>query len=162
MIGAGFFKRVFSLIYDTLIVIGIMLSLSLLLVIINGGYAESSTFAGLVQLLIIVLSGPLFYTYFWISNNGQTVGMQAWKLQLVSKEKDLSMRVCSFRCFASVISFLILGLGYFLILFHKDNKSLSDLITNTQIIDLKRLDFPSKDSQQQDYIDRDHDGGQWR
>ena len=56
MNGAGFFKRVFSLIYDTLIVIGIMLSLSLFLVIINGGSAESNSFAGLVQLLIIILS----------------------------------------------------------------------------------------------------------
>ena len=94
MIGAGFFKRVFSLVYDTLIVIGIVLSLSLLLVIINGGYAESNSFAGLVQLLIIILSGPFFYTYFWISNNGQTVGMQAWKLQLVRKEKNLSIQIC--------------------------------------------------------------------
>ena len=148
MIGAGFFKRVFSLIYDTLIVIGIMLSLSLFLVIINGGSAESNSFAGLVQLLIIILSGPFFYTYFWISNNGQTVGMQAWKLQLVRKEKNLSIQICFFRCFASVLSFLILGAGYFLILFHKENKSLSDLITKTQIIDLKRLEFPGKESQQ--------------
>ena len=38
----------------------------------------------------------------------------------------------------SVISFLIFGIGYFLILFRKDNKSLSDLLTKTQIIDLKK------------------------
>jgi len=138
MKGAGFFKRVFSLIYDTLAVIGIMLSLSLLLVLINGGSTEENNLASLIQFLIIALSGPTFYTYFWLANNGQTLGMQAWKIQLISEKKDLSIKVCLSRCFISVISLLILGMGYFLILFHKEKKSLSDLLTDTQIIDLKK------------------------
>ena len=138
MKGAGFFKRVFSLIYDTLAVIGIMLSLSLLLVLINGGSTEENNLASLIQFLIIALSGPTFYTYFWLANNGQTLGMQAWKIQLISEKKGLSIKVCLSRCFISVISLLILGMGYFLILFHKENKSLSDLLTDTQIIDLNK------------------------
>jgi len=135
---AGFFKRVFSLIYDSLAVIGIMLSLSLLLVLINGGSTEENKFASLIQFLIITFSGPCFYTYFWLANNGQTLGMQAWKIQLISNNNGLSVKDCLYRCFISVISFLIFGIGYFLILFRKDNKSLSDLLTNTQIIDLKK------------------------
>lgn len=135
---AGFFKRVFSLSYDSLAVIGIILSLSLLLVLVNGGSTEENKFASLIQFLIITLSGPCFYTYFWLSNNGQTLGMQAWRIQLVSNNKELSVKDCLYRCFISVISFLIFGMGYFLILFRNDNKSLADLITNTQIIDLKR------------------------
>ena len=135
---AGFFKRVFSLIYDSLAVIGIMLSLSLLLVLINGGSTEENKFASLIQFLIITFSGPCFYTYFWLSNNGQTLGMQAWKIQLISNNNGLSVKDCLYRCFISIISFLIFGIGYFLILFRKDNKSLADLLTNTQIIDLKK------------------------
>ena len=138
MKGAGFFKRVFSLIYDTLAVVGIMLSLSLLLVVVNGGSTDGNSFTSLIQFLIITLSGPCFYTYFWLSNNGQTLGMQAWKIQLISNKNGLSVKDCLYRCFISVISFLIFGMGYFLILFRKDNKSLADLLTNTQIIDLKR------------------------
>ena len=135
---AGFFKRVFSLIYDSLVITGIILSLSLLLVLLNGGYAEENSISGLIQFLIIILSGPCFYTYFWIENEGQTLGMQAWKIKLISQKKDLSTVVCLLRCFVSVISFLIFGIGYFLILFHKDNRSIADLITDTQIIDLKK------------------------
>jgi len=135
---AGFFKRVFSLIYDTLAVIGLMLSLSLLLVLINGGSTQENDFASLIQFLIIIFSGPCFYTYFWLSNKGQTLGMQAWKIQLVSKNKELSIKDCLYRCFISVVSFLIFGTGYFLILYRKDNKSLADLLTNTQIIDLRK------------------------
>ena len=135
---AGFFKRVFSLIYDSLVVIGIMLSLSLLLVLINGGSTEENKFASLIQFLIITFSGPCFYTYFWLANNGQTLGMQAWKIQLISNNNGLSVKDCLYSCFISIISFLIFGIGYFLILFRKDNKSLADLLTNTQIIDLKK------------------------
>ena len=135
---AGFFKRVFSLIYDSLAVIGIMLSLSLLLVLINGGSTEENKFASIIQFLIITFSGPCFYTYFWLSNNGQTLGMQAWKIQLISNNNGLSVKDCLYRCVISVISFLIFGIGYFLILFRKDNKSLADLLTKTQIIDLKK------------------------
>ena len=138
MKGAGFFKRVFSLIYDSLAITGIIFSLSLLLVLLNGGYAEENTIAGLIQLLIIILSGPCFFTYFWIANEGQTLGMQAWKIKLISQKKDLSIVLCLLRCFMSIISFLIFGAGYFLILFHKDNRSLADLLTDTQIIDLKK------------------------
>ena len=135
---AGFFKRVFSLIYDSLAVIGIMLSLSLLLVLVNGGSTEENKFASLIQFLIITFSGPCFYTYFWLTNNGQTLGMQAWKIQLISTNNGLSVKDCLYRCFISLISFLIFGIGYLLILFRKDNKSLADLLTNTQIIDLKK------------------------
>ena len=138
MKGAGFFKRVFSLIYDSLAITGIILSLSLLLVLLNGGYAEENSIAGLIQLLILILSGPCFYTYFWIANEGQTVGMQAWKIKLISQKKDLSIVLCLLRCFISLISFLIFGIGYFLILFNKDNRSLADLLTDTQIIDVKK------------------------
>ena len=138
MKGAGFFKRVFSLIYDSLAITGIIFSLSLVLVLLNGGYAEENTIAGLIQLLIIILSGPCFFTYFWIANEGQTLGMQAWKIKLINQKKDLSIVLCLLRCFVSVISFLIFGIGYFLILFRKDNRSLSDLLTHTQIIDLKK------------------------
>ena len=138
MKGASFFKRVFSLIYDSLAVIGIMFSLSLLLVLINGGSTEENKFASFIQFLIITFSGPCFYTYFWLSNNGQTLGMQAWKIQLISNKNGLSVKDCLYRCVISVISFLIFGIGYFLILFRKDNKSLADLLTKTQIIDLKK------------------------
>ena len=138
MENAGFFRRIFSLIYDSFAVLGIILSFTLLLVLVNGEAPRSGGFADFLQLCITLLSGPVFYSYFWIANKGQTLGMQAWKIQLISNKNGLSVKDCLYRCFISVISFLIFGIGYFLILFRKDNKSLADLLTKTQIIDLKR------------------------
>ncbi|MEC8798180.1 MAG: RDD family protein, partial [Pseudomonadota bacterium] len=66
----------------------------------------------------------------------QTLGMQAWKIKLISDEK-LTPRVCLLRCAFSTFSFLLFGLGYFLIFFRKDKKSLADLATKTRIIRIK-------------------------
>ena len=136
MENACFLRRIFSLIYDSFAVLGIVLSFTLLLVIINGGAPQSGEPMDTIQLFITLLSGPVFYTYFWIVNDGQTLGMQAWKIKLISDEK-LTPRVCLLRCAFSTFSFLLFGLGYFLIFFRKDKKSLADLATKTRIIRIK-------------------------
>ena len=132
MANAGFFRRIFSLVYDSLAIIGIIFSLTLLLVLLNGGSPKTGEVADYMQLIITVFSGPVFYTYFWLANDGQTLGMQAWKIKLISKEK-LSVRICLLRCAFSTFSFLFFGIGYLYILVNRDNKSLADLATNTVI-----------------------------
>ena len=132
MENAGFFIRIFSLVYDSLAILGIIFSLTLLLVMINWGTPVAGKIADFIQLLITVLSGPVFYSYFWLANNGQTLGMQAWKIKLISEEK-LSLRICLLRCAFSTFSFLFFGLGYLYILLNKEKKSLSDVVTNTRI-----------------------------
>lgn len=132
MENAGFFKRIFSLVYDSLAILGIIFSLTLLLVIFNGGTPVAGEVADFLQLLITVLSGPIFYSYFWLVNDGQTLGMQAWKIKLISEER-LSLRICLLRCAFSTFSFLFFGLGYLYILLNKEKKSLSDVATNTRI-----------------------------
>lgn len=136
MENAGFFRRVFSLLYDSFAVLGIILSFTLLLVIMNGGAPQDGDPIDAIQFLITILSGPIFYTYFWLANDGQTLGMQAWKIKLIS-EKGLTPRVCLLRCAFSTFSFLLVGLGYLLILFRKDKKSLADLATKTRIVKVK-------------------------
>ncbi len=132
MANAGFFRRIFSLVYDSLVIIGIIFSLTLLLVFLNGGSPKTGEIADYIQLLITVLSGPIFYTYFWLVNDGQTIGMQAWKIRLIS-DQTLSVRICLLRCAFSTFSFLFLGIGYLYILLNSENKSLSDLATNTRV-----------------------------
>ena len=133
MENSGFFRRIFSLLYDCFAVLGIILSLTLLLVLLNGGAPQKGSIADLAQLLITVLSGPVFFSYFWLVNDGQTLGMQAWKIKLISEE-GLSIRICLLRCAFSTFSFLFFGLGYLYILINKEKKSLADIATKTRII----------------------------
>ena len=132
---AGFLKRVLALVYDSLLIGAIVLVLSLLLVFVNGGYPESGSFVSFIQFFILVFTGPIFYSYFWIVNKGQTTGMQAWKIKLVTTdETELNIKKTMLRCLISTISFVCFGLGYFWILYDKNNLSWSDIFTKTKVI----------------------------
>ena len=102
---ATFTRRIFSLLYDSLAILGTILSLTLLLVFINGGVPDKGSFGDYLQLFITIMSGPAFYSYFWLANNGQTLGMQAWKIKLISEEK-LTVRICLLRCAFSTLSLI--------------------------------------------------------
>tara|TARA_B100001750_G_C15467766_1_gene578038 strand:+ start:212 stop:628 length:417 start_codon:yes stop_codon:yes gene_type:complete len=135
MNSAGFLKRILALIYDSLLIAAIIIVASLLLVFINGEYPKPGTFLSVIQFFISILVGPLFYSYFWLTNDGQTTGMQAWKIKLVSSnESKLNMKQTYLRCLISVISFLFIGIGYFWILFNKNKLSWSDIATKTRVI----------------------------
>ena len=132
---AGFLKRVLALVYDSLLIGAIVLVLSLLLVFVNGGYPESGSFVSFIQFFILVFAGPIFYSYFWLANKGQTTGMQAWKIQLVTiDETELNIKKTLLRCLISTISFACFGMGYLWILYDKDNLSWSDILTKTKVI----------------------------
>ena len=132
---AGFLKRVLALVYDSLLIGAIVLVLSLLLVFVNGGYPESGSFVSFIQFFILVFAGPIFYSYFCLANKGQTTGMQAWKIKLVSiDETELNIKKTMLRCLISTISFVCFGLGYFWILYDKNNLSWSDILTKTLVI----------------------------
>ena len=123
------------IIYDSLLIAAIIIVASLVLVFIYGEYPKPGTFLSVIQFFISILVGPLFYSYFWLTNDGQTTGMQAWKIKLVSSnESKLNMKQTYLRCLISVISFLFIGIGYFWILFNKNNLSWSDIATKTRVI----------------------------
>ena len=135
MHSVGFFRRILALVYDSLVVAGVLLSFTLLLVIFNEGYAEPGSFISIVQLIVCVCVGPFFYSYFWLVNNGQTIGMQAWKIRLVSlNNSKLNAKQTYLRCLVSTLSFVCFGIGYFWILFNKNNLSWSDIVTQTRIV----------------------------
>lgn len=135
MHSVGFFRRILALVYDSLVVAGILLSFTLLLVIFNEGYAEPGSFISIVQLIVCVCVGPFFYSYFWLVNNGQTIGMQAWKIRLVPlNNSKLNAKQTYLRCLVSTLSFVCFGIGYFWILFNKNNLSWSDIVTKTRIV----------------------------
>ena len=80
-------------------------------------------------------SNPLFYSYFWIKNQGQTLGMQAWRIKLVTAEnKNITLKDSIKRCFFSIILFP----GYLWILIDKDKLSWADILSNTKIVNLSK------------------------
>ncbi len=91
-------RMLFSILYDSLIILSFVILLSFPIVIINHGHAIPSK-DKLYPLYIISIS----YTYFWlmIKLSGQTIGMKVWRFRYEkSRSKylglSLLMRFCLF------------------------------------------------------------------
>ena len=129
-----FFRRLLALFYDLLLIAGILLSFTLLIVIINGG-AISSFLGGNLMLLSYFLISFIFYIYFWYFNDGQTLGMQAWKIKLVADDNQaISIKSMLQRLVLGLLFGSIAGLNFFVILFRSDKRSLNDIFSKTKIV----------------------------
>ena len=129
-----FFRRLLALFYDLLLIAGILLSYTLLIVIINGG-AISSLLGSNLMLLSYFLISFIFYIYFWYFNEGQTLGMQAWKIKLVADDNQaISIKSMLIRLVLGLLFGSIAGLNFFVILFRSDKRSLNDIYSKTKIV----------------------------
>lgn len=87
---------------------------------------------------ITIFVYALFYVYFW-RNSGQTLGMRAWKIKLVSANYSPPDTIqCLQRLFWGAISFLLFGMGYWLLLFDREKGTLHDRLSSTKVIQLTR------------------------
>lgn len=136
---AGPIRRVLALSYDSLIVVALTLSYVLLVVALtivftDAKVGEDVETNGLLNQLgwLIVIIG--FFTYFW-RRAGQTAGMKAWRLKLVSSDGQApSIQQCILRCLLAPISIILAGLGYWWCWFDKDGRSAHDRLTNTRVL----------------------------
>ena len=87
------------------------------------------------MLLSYFLISFIFYVYFWRFNDGQTLGMQAWKIKLVADDNQaISIKSMLQRLVLGLLFGSIAGLNFFVILFRSDKKSLNDIFSKTRIV----------------------------
>ena len=124
-------RRLLSIIYDSLLILSIMIIVTLPFIAIRFGEAvESSSFSYQITLFIIIY---FFFVGFW-SISGRTLGMQSWGLRLETFDGfKPNIFQCTVRFFAALTSLLLFGLGFFWQLFDKDNLSLHDRISSTKL-----------------------------
>ena len=81
---------------------------------------------------VFVIAG--FYTYFW-RKNGQTLGMQAWRLRLDSADGGRpSWKQCGLRLLIGPLSLLIGLLGYWWMLIDREGRTWHDRASGTRIV----------------------------
>ena len=126
------FKHLFSLIYDIFPILGLFLTTSLVVVLLNGGEEVSP---GTYWFQILLGAEVFFYfTYSWKSG-GQTLGMRAWKLAVVD-HNTLTWLSVTLRFLMGCLSILTLGLGLWVKLLNK--KTWMDQISQTETVSLKK------------------------
>ncbi|MEN4903843.1 RDD family protein [Luteimonas sp. TWI1437] len=143
---AGFWKRVAAYLIDGLVVgiIGMVIGgialavLGGILAVGGSGSAGSIGFV-LVQVLSNLLSiaiGALYYAWFHASNMMATPGKMAVGIKVVrSNGERISLLRGIGRYFSTILSALILMIGFLMIVFTERRQSLHDIICDTVVVD---------------------------
>ena len=131
---AGFWIRLIAWFIDSILLIGVQLLLLTLIpgVSIEGYYSDESLWTWPDAMMTI--ASAVYYTV-GVSVFSTTVGKRAFGLYVLRSDGS---RVSGLRAFcrhlASGLSFLLLGIGYLVIVFNRDKRGLHDYICNTVVI----------------------------
>lgn len=128
---ASLIKQLASMLYDGMLVFGILFFASAIALMFNQGEAiESNPWFSLYLLLTLFT----FYAGFW-KKSGQTLGMRAWKIRIVAEGGgNPGWGVCYLRLICALLSLLCFGLGYWWRLFKP--YTWHDRLSKTRIIDV--------------------------
>ena len=133
-INAGLMRRLLALLYDSILIIGIYMSYVILVTYLNGSALESQLEILFLQFSFIIFIF-LFYCYFLKFNNGQTLGMQVWKIKLVSSgNEEININKMVLRCALSMIFSLVFLSNFIFIIFNKERKTLGDYFSKTKLL----------------------------
>ena len=132
---AGLGKRLLATIYDWLLVIAIMMVTSVPIVaLLDDAIATGNA---LYQAMLVVVAG-LFFAGFWV-RGGQTLGMRAWRLRLISDSGEpVTPAVALIRYACAWISFAAAGLGFAWSLVDKEKRTWHDRWSHTRIVVLPK------------------------
>lgn len=82
----------------------------------------------------MIVSAWAFYGWFW-THSGQTLGMQAWRIRVVNKQdQPITAAQSVMRFSMAIVSWLLLGTGYWMMLFNSEKQTLHDKVSNTKLI----------------------------
>jgi len=134
---AGLLRRLAALLYDILLLFGLWTLTSALMLLVTGGWlAEPDRPNWLIITLqaLLVLSTFGFFTWFW-THGGQTLGMRAWRLQLVGQNgAPVTVRQAVIRLVAAGLSLATAGLGLWWVLIDPEQRAWHDRLSKTRLV----------------------------
>lgn len=140
-VSAGFGRRLAAVLYDTLLLLALLVILTTMLVF---GVTRSEITPEKVGLwaygyraLLLALS-VAYYLLNW-TRSGQTLGMRAWHLRAVtSSGKPLALKAAAIRLGWAALAWAPAGLGVLWIYWDRDHLALQDRLSGTRIVRLTR------------------------
>lgn len=126
----GFIRRFLCGIYDSFLSLGVLILPGTIWAIINYFIPINPIFG----IMIVIISTWSFFAYFW-TRGGQTLGMAAWKIKLISMNKEsISLKQTLIRFLLSVFICCLVGLPLLLIYFHPQRLAINDILSKTKLI----------------------------
>jgi uncharacterized RDD family membrane protein YckC len=130
------------MIYDLFLLTAILFLTIAVINALNHGEAIDSSnpyYIFLVRLLLLAISF-FYYGWFW-THGGQTLGMKTWKMKLqnCNNHQNVTWKQALIRASTALVSAGLFGLGFAWSLFDKKNRAWHDIISKTELIDLRPL-----------------------
>ena len=130
---ASLIKQLAAMLYDSLLIFALLFFASAVVIVFNHGEAIESNPAFSLYLLFTLFT---FYAWFW-RRSGQTLGMRAWKIRIVSELGGNPGWGASYlRLLFALLSIACFGLGYLWRLFKP--YTWHDRLSQTRIVDISR------------------------
>ena len=139
---ASFMRRLGAMFYDFMLALSFVILAgffftAVFMSVLNIDNVQPGSTVAKVIFTLVALVAFGFYGWFW-THGGQTLGMRAWKLQLVRHDgESVNWLQAFFRFCYAIISWLPFGAGYLWMLIDKQKLSWHDRASKTYIIDLK-------------------------
>lgn len=134
---AGLLRRLGALLYDTLLIVALMMIATALFLPLTGGEAVSAethpTLTVVYQLVLLSLL-VAFYGYFW-TRGGQTLGMAAWRLRVEREDHGLLTWPDTLRRLAwAAVSLLCAGAGLLWVVVDRERRAWHDRLSRTRVV----------------------------
>ncbi len=128
----GLFRRLGALVYDAVLLAGVLFAATLAILPLRGGVAFHPHDP--VYLAYLLGVGFVFFGWFW-THGGQTLGMRAWKIRLVAGGgAPLTWKHAALRYVCAWVSLGLFGLGYFWVWIDRHKRGWHDLASGTRVV----------------------------
>ncbi len=132
---ASLFRRLAALLYDGILLIAVLFIATAIVLPFSQGEAMRPQNPFYTSYLFIICF--LFFAWFWM-HGGQTLGMRSWRLRLERIDGEpITLWHVLLRYLSAIPSLLLLGIGFFWMLFNKDKLTWHDQFSETRIVQLK-------------------------
>jgi uncharacterized RDD family membrane protein YckC len=129
---SGLLRRLGALVYDAILMAGVLFAATLALLPLRGGEAFHPH--DLVFSAYLLIVGFVFCGWFW-THGGQTLGMRAWKIRLLACDGGpVSWRRAAIRYLCAWMSLGLFGLGYLWVWLDPHKRSWHDWASGTHVI----------------------------
>lgn len=136
----GFWRRVVSMIYESLLLLAVLFIAGVVFHLVFRD-TNSLFFRPAFQLYLLLVAGT-YFTWFW-THGGQTLPMQTWKFRVVSVDgRRLNLKQALARYLFAVIGIFLGGCGILWALFDREGQFLHDRLAGTRIIKFKAISKP--------------------
>jgi len=123
----SFFRRLAAMFYDAILLLAVLFLAAALLLPFNSGEAVTAKYIIYPYYLLVSF---VFYGWFWTKDDGQTVGLKTWKLQLKNFDgQAFTWKHALIRFFSALV-----GLGLLWSLVDKKSYSLQDHLSKSRLL----------------------------